>query len=309
MSKIIRLNPTDARTWRQNISVLLDGDGAFVRNIAFIEMNEVGRIEKRARHLRQSVREEVKIGDKQVEIVSTPVHVSRETMHIRSTVDGLNVVGGRDFFRSQVLKQHGECQLRSHTGQFMCSIRDPNMIRPTAKDAMRNAPRPEACACKDWGQKHPGRHHPICEWNVKAPPDERALPEDQAGVPLLPSVVKVEKPSILTMPKKPASIPASMSRAAAPVVMAPSPETCVCKDWAGSVSGQHHSVCQFKEAWEAANGGQETMLLLNLESGEVGRRASAEEIAEARGEKGFVLIGSVQYGVISETEAKAKGAA
>jgi hypothetical protein len=327
MSKIIRLNPTDARTWRQNQPVLLDSNGAFVRLVSFSESRALGDVEKRARHLRQPVKLAFKDeSGKSVELSSTPMQLSRETIVLRTTIDGLEVMSGRDYFRKQVLEQHGECQLRSHTGQFMCSIRDPNVVRPSAKDAMRNAPKPSSCPCRDWGTPHEGRHHPICEWNVKAPPDERALPEDSMQslgmIPVAAPVMKQEKPSILNMPRLPerAVRAAAASAVSAPVakaqVMKPvAPEDCVCKDWAktaASEPGKHHPICEHKEAWEAweANHGvAEKFLLVNLETSEIGRQATAEEARAARSEAGFVLIGDVQFGVITESEARAKGAA
>ena len=92
-----------------------------------------------------------------------------------STIDGNEVIEGREFFTRQVLKIHGECQLRSHTGLFMRAVRDQSFSRPTAKDAQRATPRAEHCPCKGWGNPHPGRHHPSCENNAKSPLDEQAL--------------------------------------------------------------------------------------------------------------------------------------
>lgn len=329
MSKVIRLNPTDQRTWRQNQSVLLDPEGNPVRNVSFAESRALADTEKRARHLRQPVRVEVKDGATVTTIVSVPAFISRETLIVKTTIDGHEVVSGREFFKQRVLAAHGECQLRSHTGQFMCSIRDPNVVRPSAKDAMRNAPRPEACPCKDWGEPHAGRHHPICEWNVKAPPDERAHPEDSIqsmNVPLPVTILKVEKPSILDVPSRklppprrpvPATvsevIPLPMTVQATESTRALSPAECVCQEWAKSPSseeGKHHPICQWKDAWETLQSGKEPMFLVNLTTGEVGRAATIDEINAARGERGYTIIGSDQYGVIPESEVNArKGAA
>jgi hypothetical protein len=322
--KTLRLNPTDARTWRQNQTVLLDEQGNFVRHLSLNESRALSEVEKKARHLRQVVQLMVpgvgKNGETMVELVATPVQISRETLTVKSKVDGYDVVGGREYFLHQVFLKHGECQVRSHTGQFMKAVRDPNVVRPTAKDAMRNAPRPESCACAGWGVPHVGRHHPICEWNVKAPPEERALPEDSVQFPnaaqLPPPLMKVEKPSILDMQKKPPGvIPPPVSHMAVPLTpqpVVPSPAECLCQKFAktdGSEDGKHHPVCQWKEAWEAMH--QPVMFLMSLSTGDIGRAASGDEIRAARGEQGFVLIGGEQYGVVTEGEARAmkKGAA
>jgi hypothetical protein len=319
--KIVKLNPTDARFWRQNQSVLVDKEGKFVRNVSLAEIRALGDTERKARHLRQPVRVVIQEGDRTIEIISMPTPVSRETIIIKSTVEGHEVLDGRTHFSNQVLLKHGECQLRTHTGQFMKSIRDPNVARPSAKDAMRNAPLPKNCACAGWGTPHEGRHHSICEWNSKAPPEERAHPEDSFQTPTsipMPSVLmKQEKPSILDTPGKPAmaaavaALPMPVPVAMAMPVARP-PEGCVCQGWAktaGSEDGKHHPICQWKESWEAMH--QPVMYLMDMMTGQVGRKASGQEIQAARGEHGFVLIGETQYGVVTEDEAKSmkKGAA
>lgn len=348
--KIIRLNVTDARNWRQNQTVLVGEGGKFVRNATFEELRALADVEKKSRHLRQPVRMEIGSADgTKIEIIATPKPISRETMIITSTIGGLDVVSGREHFKNQVLAIHGECQLRTHTGQFMCSVRDPSVQRPSPKDASRNSPKPEHCQCKGWGNPHAGRHHNICEWNMKAPPEERALPEDGGvqNVPSMTSVItKVDKPSILDMPVAPprpiadpyANATMTMMRAPekpsvllgspvfspepirqAPVLQAaaaavpapvnpgiPSPGQCVCQKWdptPASEPGKHHPICEWKEPWEAFKGGNKMMMLVNLSTGEVSRRATEDEIRIAAGEKGFILIGEDQYGVVPEAEA------
>lgn len=336
--KIVRLNPTDARVWRENRTVLLDAQGSFVRYLGMNESQALTDIEKKARHLRQPVRAEVKEGTRVSILTATPTPISRETIVIKSTVDGLDVLDGRSYFMRQVLDQHGECQIRSHTGQFMRSVRDPSVLRPTVKDASRNAPKPQHCPCASWGMEHPGRHHPICEWNAKAPPDERARAEDSlqapANMPLPPALVRAEKPSILSSKvtalgsPTAAPSPVTMTGAGLPAplgsptmtvpgaasvkvtVAAPkplAPGECFCKEWAktpASEDGKHHPICQWKEPWEASVRNEPVMVLVNLQTGEVSRAATADEIATARSEKGFVLIGEDQYGVMPESEAK-----
>jgi hypothetical protein len=357
--KMLRLRSTDHRVWRENRSVLLDGGGNFVRHITPTEARTLFAVGKKARHLRRACSAELTVDDKKVLVEATPNPISRETMLLDSTVDGHSVMDGREFFKRQVLAKHGECQLRSQNGQFMCTVRDPNAARPTPADASRTAPRPAHCHCKGWGQPE-GRHHRICEWNLKAPPDEQALDTDNTAYPaqLPPVRVKEEKPSILDdavgvkppqimggatgmkigqprelPPATSAAVPIATTPSASGSILdnpvpvtpgpiaagstivtpaepnAPEPDDCVCKDFPkaeGFEPGKnHHPVCQWKDSWEARQA-PEAMLLVNLETGEVGRVATAEEITAARSEQGFVLIGDVQYGVVTEAEAADK---
>jgi hypothetical protein len=344
--KIVKLHPIDARVWRENRPVLLDGEGNFVRHMTTNEAHALFAVEKEARHLRQPCSAEIKSDedDRMVPITTKPNSISRETMILESTVDGHSVVDGRVFFKTQVLVRHGECQLRSQTGQFMCTVRDPAIERPTVGDAARTSPKPAHCQCKGWGQPE-GRHHKICEWNAKAPFDEQALDSEGNAYPAqLPNVVvKVEKPSVLgdNVPQMMArSMPISMTgpvvappahnasakalpisstvvshMPAVPTVVAtpapaPSPATCVCKDFPAAdgfvPKENHHPVCQWKEAWDSQNAGSNILFLVNLETGELGRQASVGEVETARSEQGFVLIGETQYGVLTKEEATKK---
>jgi hypothetical protein len=283
-------------------------------------------------------------------------------MILATKLGGHSVMAGREYFKRQVLAKHGECQLRHQNGQFMCTVRDPDATRPTPADAARTAPRPGHCHCKGWGQPE-GRHHRICEWNIKAPPDEQALDTDNTAYPaqLPPVRVKEEKPSILDdsvevkapqilgqtvgmkigqpvalppatsasapvtvtpsaegsildnpVPVSTAPMPAGPVASATPDPAVPEPAECVCKDFPAAEGFEpkknHHPVCQWREKWEAQQA-PEMMLLVNLETGEVGRAASTEEVTAARSEQGFVLIGGVQYGVLTEDEAKERAEA
>lgn len=333
--KQIKLRSVDARVWRQNLAVLLDTEGKFVRHLTSHESRARFDVEKKTRHLRTPCTAEIVVGDAKVVIASTLNAISRETMLVETTIGGHLVMDGREWFKKQILAKHGECQLRSQNGQYMCSVRDPSVARPSVQDAARTAPKPENCQCKGWGQT-PGRHHKICTWNVKAPPDEQAINSDGTAYPAqLPAVIVVpEKPSVLDMPVKapqvmgtkglvvhalnqprlPAGTPPAAALpvtapAAVAVPVAPSPANCVCKEFPaadGFKAGEnHHPVCQWKQPWEAQQA-PEVLVLVNLETGEIGRQATPEEVSAARSDQGFVLIGDVQFGVVTETEAVQK---
>lgn len=98
----------------------------------------------------------------------------------------------------------------------------------------------------------------------------------------------------------------------------PKPEECVCKGYArttGSEDGHHHPICQWEERWKmiappadvgaaVSDMPYERKYLVDLETREAPRAATAEEIAEASGESGFCTINGRQYGVVPESEMK-----
>lgn len=326
--KILRLSPQDARTWRENRSVLVDESGDFIRHIEISETRVLSELQKKSRQTRQPMEHEFKHVMNGREVTSRIAvsfkEIAPRTTVMVSTVDGKQIVEGREFFQRQVLKVHGECQLRTHTGQFMRAVRDPNQRRPTAKDANRNAPRPEHCKCKDWGQPHVGRHHTICEWNSKAPLEEQALPNDETirgstmnDQKILPDMRPMEKPSILEVKTRKNAAESGITSVegvpiSTPIVTIPSPDTCQCEafsmpDGSPRPKGVHHPLCQYREAWEARS--LPKMVLVNLNTGEVSRAATADEIREASGDKPYIVIGEDQYGVVPEEEVRKKIAA
>lgn len=57
---------------------------------------------------------------------------------------------------------------------------------------------------------------------------------------------------------------------------APSPDTCVCKAYAGTEPGKHHPVCQFRNAWENSRGiNMQTVPNLNPAMAVVSQRVAA----------------------------------
>jgi len=322
--KILRLSPQDARTWRENRSVLVDERGDHVRLIELSETRVLSELQKRARMTRQPQETDFKFMTPSGEVTSRLAVTFREltprSTVMVSTIDGYEVIEGREFFTRQVLKVHGECQLRSHTGLFMRAVRDPHLARPTAKDAQRAVPRAEHCPCRSWGPQHPGRHHLSCEYNSKAPLEEQAVADDPSlmgsmtmtSYRVVPDNRPVEKPSILQQAPRlrpnaaeaTAQAQSAVTAAAQPSV--PDPMTCICKDFvmphtgAKRPDGVHHPLCQHKDAWDAMH--LPKMFLVNLGTGSIGRRATAEEIQEASGDKGYVTIGSDQFGVMPEEE-------
>lgn len=326
--KILRLVPADARTWRENRSVLVDAEGNKVRLIELVETRVLSDLQKKCRHTRQPLQvdvDQILDGKK----VTTRIAISfkevapRQPPVIVSKVDGHEVVDGREFFKREVFKAHGECQLRDHTGRFMCAVRDPHAKRPTAKDAQRHAPRPDHCQCRTWGEPHPGRHHIVCEWNTKAPIEEQAVPTGATAATLvdqklLPGTRPVEKPSILQTKVRKNAAESGVQPTASPNMPAPAvrqlaiaPEACLCKSFAmpdGSVKpeGVHHPICQNREAWELQ--AMPKRFLVHVDTGQVMRQATKEEIDAASGEHPYITIGDDQYAVLLETEVMPEGA-
>jgi hypothetical protein len=317
--KIIRLTPTDARTWRENRPLLLDAEGKVVRAITIGESRVLSNLMKKVRQIRKPVEL-----DYTEEGRTSKIHVSfdlvgRDQIVVpKTTIDGHEVIEGREWFRKEVLRIHGECQLRNHTGRFMCVVRDPNLKRPTPKDAERMAPKPEHCQCRSWGTAHPGRHHPHCEWNAKAPEDERAFETDLKRLVAAAEPATFEKPSILSQAvvSRERYLPPE-DRASVIAETTPSPEACPnsCSSWAktkGSEEGQHHPICKFHEKWRAAHPPEgkpltERYFLLSLTTGKVAREATLDEVRQASGDKGFLTVGDEEYTVVPEQEVKNTG--
>jgi hypothetical protein len=318
--KTVRLSPVDARTWRENRHVLLDEQGAKVREVSNSEARLISELRKKALHTRKPVSAE-HLGDGKdasTKITVTPTLFKRSYI-TKVDVGGFGVTTGREYFMSQVLAAYGECQLRRHTGQFLITVRDPNKPRPM-KGGGGRAPHPETCQCKPWGAEHPGRHHMICEWNAQAPLDQRAIEEE--STPVVPTSVQIGKPSILTGGKpmpvsgKPSLLSAGAgARSILATPAAPpapemkkvwSPADCPndCGAWAGTARGEHHAICEHREAWGASQITGEQMFLVSLITGQASRPATVDEIKEADGEKGFVTIGDEQFAVMPASNIK-----
>jgi len=195
-------------------------------------------------------------------------------------------------------------------------IRDPRAKRPVAADAQRTTPSTESCICSAWAGRKPGKHHPVCQHNDKAPPKERGSFNDGLGDDGIPG--NVQSPA----PTGPLSVGTNIpglgahqlteSRAAQvmpitqPVPQVPSPENCHCKDWAlpdgtKKPENEHHPICEFKDKWVAPETGDsapEKMYVLDLDSGNTLREATSEEVTEADKNDGLITIAEKPYGIV-----------
>lgn len=85
----------------------------------------------------------------------------------------------------------------------------------------------------------------------------------------------------------------------------PTPDKCSCQEWIrpdGSKADgtDHHPMCKWKQKWDAR--GTVDKVLVDLETKEILRRASPEELEEASGKGGYCMVGGKPYGVVPAGE-------
>jgi len=226
----------------------------------------------------------------------------------------------------RVFAEHGVSQIRAPSGRVLGTARQTGERIPIERAKFRaahHAIRPGECMCREW-QKPAGKedeHHPICQykaaWESQQINDPDA-PRDRVVVsssaPALSSeaadsTVPTEPPPALEAPTavapadaRPASpAPTPLARPAAPAAptlpthATPEPTACVCHVWAGGISGQHHPLCQFKNAWEREHGVPK-LELIELETGEVAREATPEEAAASKQKEAEDGVGAINFG-------------
>lgn len=325
--KIVRLKKDEITEWRQNIPHLVDADGHLVRELDKTLQVAVDQVTRSARTQRKTLSQRVAIGrgaeqrEHVIDAVVVRTGINDTDINVSITIDGLRVVTGKEVFCAKKFQEHGECQLRMPNGVILKVVRDPNIHRPTFKESQQIAPRPEHCPCKNWGQPHPGRHYPTCQWNRLAPPEERASSDNvpEADIRILPTE------AFHTLRAQPGPNPAITVVAAkvdprAVVVEPPpldAPETCrnACLDWATPKGfpipqGQHHPTCTFYKPWMIKTAKDTPRWLIDLNSGEKVRVATDEEIGEAdvvaqRSGSPIIHVDDVPYAVVLETELEA----
>jgi len=217
----------------------------------------------------------------------------------------------------RIFSEHGVAQVRAPSGRVLGTARETGERIPIERAKFRaahHAIRPGECMCREW-QKPAGKeheHHPICAhkeaWETQQhhdpdAPRERAVVSETAAHQPEPadSTTPTEPPPADSEASAPAAslappATAAPARAATPPVsMTPKPEACVCHVWAGGVSGQHHPLCQFKSAWERERGVAK-LELVELETGEVVREATAEEAAASKRKEPEDGVGAISFG-------------
>jgi hypothetical protein len=308
MAKIIRFKSADQREWNQNQSMVINENGTIVRPVTPKEQMTMFQVSK---HVAQTSKPfSTKTADEESVVEARLTKLPGTTKsRIDFFIDGFGVRGGRELIKERLLAEHGPCQVYGVNGKFLTMVRDPNAVAKarTAQGVAQasGVPAPDQCICKNWalsnGAPHPGKHHPVCQFNDKAPVEERGTFNDVGGpLPVVTAGVQLPAPPPPPPPAEPS---------------VPSPGECHCKGWAlpnGSPKpvDQHHPICEFKDKWEAANPTGEKYFIVNLSTLQAMREATPEEVKQAEEDEAksgvmMVTIDGEVYGVMLESDIKA----
>ena len=183
MSKIVKLKQDEFRNWKTNAFVVLGKDGLVADRVLTVpEAQIVGALVAKAKQVGRGLKDTVKTAGGESFEIEVQMRAIGEGLMPYVRVDQKEVIHTRELMIRQFFAKHGNCQLRTHTGRFLKSVRDPNQsdAKPgeSAKIGKRitNAPKPEQCLCRSFLGTEPGRHHTHCQWNMKVPVEERARP-------------------------------------------------------------------------------------------------------------------------------------
>ncbi len=199
MPRTVKLTSADARAWRENRAQWVSPKGFVLRAVTPEEEKAVFPALEQVKRFKQSGVCSVEASYKTADAASGMIREQKVPMEVvvRVTktgrdqnsflydlfVNGNRYVKGRDVLRSRILEKHGECILQGPNGKQLTVLRDPTVSRPTFSESQRSAPAPERCHCRGFKDNPDlGRHHIACEWNMKAPPHERALPIQREGI-------------------------------------------------------------------------------------------------------------------------------
>ena len=299
MSKIVRLKGADSREWFQNASVVADENG--VHRPLTIDERKIAKDLSRSVSAKKPKLEKmskdgtlVTVG---LETKSGKEKASKDDpFFVVGRVDGREILEGRQAMRERILREHGECQLYAPNGRLLTAIRDTSKKKPKAAELRRKGHKVDNCQCKVWKKPKgadPELHHPACQYFTKAKDVESVEERSE-----LPEVERTDAPE--------------------PSVL-PSPDACVCKAWKrakGMPTDGHHPTCQHREAWEsrgAEGGAPSSYSLANLDTGEIVRGATREEVDQALANEKLTGVLSVKVGddffavVSSEDTADAQG--
>ena len=223
----------------------------------------------------------------------------------------------------RVFAEHGVAQVRAPSGRVLGTARQTGERVPIERAKFRaahHAIRPGECMCREW-QKPAGKeseHHPICQnkagWesqqvhdpdaprervvvSVTAAHEPQPEPADSTVLTELPPpALAASVPVVAAGPASPTALAIPVAPVAPAVASAtPEPQACVCHIWAGGDSGRHHPLCQFRSAWEREHGASK-LELVELETGEVVREATAEEAAASKRKEPEDGVGAIDFG-------------
>lgn len=289
MAKLHKLTGAEARTWRANVPYVVDGEGNPQRILSTEEEAAVCALIEQAKRHRAPQSQELEIFDSeenpQKVTITVEVYGNSQSPHTAVFIDSLRRMTAREIMGERFLKQYKrDVMLQTPGGKFLKMVRHPDIERPKTSDAMRTVPAAKYCACKDWGNPHPGRHHPACEHNKHAPPEEQAESDtdtrlSEADIAALPAPKDKSVVSDLIV-EAPGAQPVHENKA-------PAPEMCWCAKWHGTEKGKHHALCQNRMQYEREQG-QVTATqepeewLVELDGGEAVRPATREEVEQSK---------------------------
>ena len=199
MPRTVKLSSADARAWRENRAQWVSAKGQVLRAVTAEEEAAIFPVLRKVEQFKQSgscaVAAVYKVPDPStgtvveqkvpMEVVVRVTRTGRDqnAFLYDTFVNGNRYVKGRNVLRARILEKHGECILQGPNGKQICVLRDPRINRPSFSESQRMSPSPERCHCRGFKDNPDvGRHHMACEWNAKAPPHERALPIERAGM-------------------------------------------------------------------------------------------------------------------------------
>lgn len=313
MSKIIRLKSHEMREWSRNVSMLVDENGNVIRPVSAKETMTMMQVSKHVAATKKPVQVKTPEEPTMVEARIVPLPGTKQSV-IKFFIDNLEVKGGREIMRDRLLAEHGTCHLHAMNGKLIAVVRDPRGVQVPSTPSVavaRGVPSADSCLCQQWslsnGSPHPGKHHPICQYNEHAPPQERGSFEEDGGTPAQAPVQSQAQATVQVSRQAPA---AQQTPVAPPPEPVPAPQDCYCKKWnlpdgSAKPADQHHPICEHKDKWEAQN--KATYYLVDLDTIEVKREASADEVQEAESNEavGGVLlchIGDKTYGLMLQSE-------
>jgi len=241
MATKIKLTHPQYKDWRQNISHLIDSEGEFFRFATNEEQHGAYVFAEEQKTLRNQTRNPDRGPLKPYEV----------------TIDEKNyqVIPHREVVSARLLSEFGEVILVDPSNRRLKNIRDPEKIPMPYEQSMGTMPPGDNCSeCTSWPGRPPGRHHPACPWSKK---EREQVMGTGFGVQTTPNT---QNP----VPKTPHKPDMNFAVKGSTHHVAPSngpttgisgavvdPSGCICKEWAGTPTGGHHSICQNAEAWNA----------------------------------------------------------
>jgi len=227
--------------------------------------------------------------------------------------------------RAELLKKihtdRGPTQVRAPNGVILGTARGTTERVPIERARIRGAHHavsPGECVCREW-QKPAGKeaeHHPICRlkstWEAQLAhspdvPRSRAITTVATPLPAKENTsaslsvapepataraidVDVEESQVTREPAPALDVPAPPSRVLTP---APDPVDCICREWSGTADDRHHPICEFRERWEREHN-IPAPLLIDLETGETAREATANEAAASKAKATDDGLGTIE---------------